>query len=96
MTNHRGTPRAFAPAEPVLTLLSGARTDACIRDRDTLKMERARVPDVLELITGKFRPHSVEYYGWRVQDRQTPLERNLERLALLARRDRRPRRQPNA
>lgn len=42
---------------------------ACLWDYDTLKQERARFPDTLELITGKFLRHSPEFYEWRIQDR---------------------------
>lgn len=54
---------AFA-ASPVL---------ACLWDYDTIKMERERFPEVLEMITGKFLRHSPELYQWRVEDRQQKL-----------------------
>jgi tetratricopeptide (TPR) repeat protein len=43
-------------------------------DYDTLKQERARFPDTLELITGKFLRHSPEFYEWRIKDRQQKLK----------------------
>ena len=46
-----------------------AIASACIWDYDTLKQERARFPDALEIITGKFLRHSKEFYEWRIQDR---------------------------
>ena len=42
---------------------------ACLWDYDTLAMERARMPNALEAITGKFLRHSKAYYQWRVDDR---------------------------
>ena len=39
---------------------------ACIWDRDTLAMERARFPEVNELIAGYFARHSPVYYQWRL------------------------------
>src|SRR6476620_5441917 len=42
---------------------------ACLWDYDTLKQERARFPDALEIITGKFLRHSKEFYERRIQDR---------------------------
>ena len=47
---------------------------ACLWDSDTLEMERSRFPSVLELITGKFRRHSKEFYEWRIKDRLARLE----------------------
>jgi tetratricopeptide (TPR) repeat protein len=54
---------------------------ACIWDRDTLAMERARFPGVNELIVGYFPRHSQAYYQWRLEqvlstpvDRRTPAD----------------------
>lgn len=47
---------------------------ACLWDYDTLAMERSRFPSTLELITGKFRRHSVEFYRWRIDDRLSKLK----------------------
>src|SRR5439155_14098368 len=47
---------------------------ACRWDYDTIKMERARFPSTLELITGKFLRHSTEFYEWRIRDRLKKLE----------------------
>jgi len=41
----------------------------CMWDSDTLLQERSRFPDTLELITGKFLRHSVDFYQWRIRDR---------------------------
>ncbi|MEO0474341.1 MAG: hypothetical protein AAF085_00020 [Planctomycetota bacterium] len=49
-----------------LLALSGP-AHACIWDRDTLAMERARFPEVNELIVGYFPRHSPAYYEWRKQ-----------------------------
>jgi tetratricopeptide (TPR) repeat protein len=40
---------------------------ACIWDRDTLAMERAKFPEVNELIVGYFPRHSAAYYQWRME-----------------------------
>jgi tetratricopeptide (TPR) repeat protein len=56
---------------------------ACLWDSDTLRMERQRFPQVLELITGKFLRHSPEYYQWRIQDRLKKLQADPNNLALL-------------
>src|SRR5262245_36362225 len=53
---------------------------ACLWDYDTLKQERARFPDTLELITGKFLRHSREFYEWRIQDRLKKLESEPNQL----------------
>ncbi len=50
-----------------------APASACLWDRDTLKMERQRFPDTLELITGKFPRHSKQFYEWRIEDRKRRL-----------------------
>ncbi len=56
---------------------------ACMWDSDTLKQERARFPDALELITGKFLRHSVEFYRWRIADREGKLLKTPDDPALL-------------
>ncbi len=57
----------------VLTLMTVIPLYACLWDHDTLKMEQSRFPDTLELITGKFKRHSQEFYKWRIKDRKTKL-----------------------
>lgn len=47
-----------------LLFVSGS-AQACLWDRDTLAMERARFPEVNELIVGYFPRHSPAYYEWR-------------------------------
>ncbi len=42
----------------------------CMWDYDTLLQERARFPETLELITGKFPRHSDAFYRWRIDDRE--------------------------
>lgn len=42
---------------------------ACLWDQDTLRMERSRFPETLELITGRFLRHSKSFYEWRIQNR---------------------------
>ena len=55
---------------------------ACMWDYDTLKMERSRFPDTLELITGKFLRHSPEFYQWRIKDREQRLKDHPSELGL--------------
>ena len=55
---------------------------ACLWDYDTLREERARFPDVLELITGKFIRHSQAFYEWRIADRKQRIEQNPEDVSL--------------
>ncbi|MBX3414723.1 MAG: hypothetical protein KF708_18690 [Pirellulales bacterium] len=66
----------------LLTMLPGV-TVACLWDYDTLKMERSRFPNALELITGKFLRHSPEFYQWRIDDRLIRLESDPTNPALL-------------
>jgi tetratricopeptide (TPR) repeat protein len=54
---------------------------ACMWDYDTLRQERSRFPDTLELITGKFLRHSPEFYEWRIKDRLRKLETDPSNLA---------------
>ena len=49
----------------LVLLMSASAAHACIWDRDTLAMERARFPEVNELIVGYFPRHSPAYYEWR-------------------------------
>src|SRR5262245_57210074 len=58
----------------VAVVLVPAAAVACLWDYDTIKMERARFPTTLELITGKFLRHSTEFYEWRIRDRLKKLE----------------------
>jgi tetratricopeptide (TPR) repeat protein len=55
---------------------------ACMWDYDTLKTERSRFPDTLELITGKFLRHSPEFYQWRIKDREQRLKDHPSELGL--------------
>jgi tetratricopeptide (TPR) repeat protein len=64
------------------TLLLPSVSLACLWDYDTLKQERARFPDALELITGKFLRHSPEFYQWRIQDRLKKLKTDPKNPAL--------------
>jgi tetratricopeptide (TPR) repeat protein len=50
----------------VIGLLSIAPASlACLWDTDTIVMEKARFPEVADLIAGKFPRHSREFYEWR-------------------------------
>ena len=75
------------PAPSLLALLAVALLPAgalaCNWDYDTLKMERARFPGTLELVTGKFLRHSPEFYRWRIDNRLKRLEADPANLALL-------------
>ena len=53
------------PAILLCLLFLVTPAQACIWDRDTLAMERARFPEVNELIVGYFPRHSSAYYQWR-------------------------------
>ena len=64
-------------------LLIPSVTVACSWDYDTIKMERQRFPETLELITGKFLRHTPEFYEWRIQNRLDRLERDPTNAALL-------------
>lgn len=66
-----------------LLLLLPAAAVACLWDYDTIRMERSRFPDTLELITGKFLRHSPEFYQWRITDRLQRLESDPTNAALL-------------
>ena len=57
----------------VLTIAFAGSAVACLWDSETLRQERARFPEILELITGKFPRHSEAYYRWRIQDREQRL-----------------------
>jgi len=64
----------------ILCLLPSA-SSACLWDYDTLKQERSRFPDTLEIITGKFLRHSPEFYEWRIKDRLEKLKRDPKNAA---------------
>lgn len=46
-------------------LLAGGTAQACLWDMDTIAMEKARFPEVADLISGNFPRHSKEFYQWR-------------------------------
>jgi len=52
----------------MVVLLSGfAESRACIWDSDTLAMEQARFPGMLDVMGGNFPRHSSEFYTWRIE-----------------------------
>ena len=55
---------------------------ACLWDYDTLKMELSSFPTAVDLITGKFRRHSDDYYRWRIEDRTKRLPADLTGLTV--------------
>lgn len=65
-----------------LLLTAVPLTLACLWDYDTLAQERARFPETLELITGRFPRHSRAFYQWRVKDRLARLEKEPQNAAL--------------
>lgn len=75
--------RSHALTAAVLILLVPTVAVACLWDYDTIKMERSRFPETLELITGKFLRHSPEFYEWRVENRQRRLQAEPSNVALL-------------
>ncbi len=77
------SPRYTVPVAFLAGLLVPSAAVACLWDYDTIKMERARFPGTLELITGKFLRHSPEFYRWRIQDRLKRLEYDPADAALL-------------
>ena len=52
----------------------------CIWDSDTIEMETARFPEVIELLSGNFLYHSSEFYRWRVADRLAILAEDPDNL----------------
>ncbi|MFK7820030.1 MAG: hypothetical protein AB8G99_15005 [Planctomycetaceae bacterium] len=69
-------------AATCLILSSATLTTACLWDYDTLREERARFPNALELITGKFIRHSKEFYQWRIEDRTKRIAQQPDNVAL--------------
>ena len=76
-------PRLVVTVSVLLASLIPSVAVACLWDYDTIKMERARFPDTLELITGKFLRHSPEFYQWRIADRLKRLEADPSNPSLL-------------
>ncbi|MCE9520079.1 MAG: hypothetical protein K8R87_11080 [Verrucomicrobia bacterium] len=58
-------PQTLLPLVAAVVLFSPALV-ACIWDSDTLAAERARFPEIAELITGSFARHSKEFHAWRL------------------------------
>ena len=56
---------------------------ACYWDKDTLASEKRKFPGVLELLTGRFKRHSPEFYQWRITDRERRLEETPDQLPLM-------------
>lgn len=71
----------FTPAAvAIFAALLPTMAVACLWDYDTLRQERSRFPEVLELITGKFLRHSPEFYEWRIRDRLEKLKADPDNL----------------
>lgn len=75
--------RRFSTLTAGLILLVPTMAFACLWDYDTLKTERARFPETLELIVGKFPRHTTDFYRWRIQDRLERLKQDPDNLLLL-------------
>ena len=55
---------------------------ACLWDRDTLVMEKARFPEAADVIAGKFPRHSREFYAWRRTKSEAAVAQTPDALAL--------------
>jgi tetratricopeptide (TPR) repeat protein len=55
---------------------------ACIWDRDTIAMEKARFPEAADILVGKFPRHSPDFYQWRKQRTEALLEKEPNNAAL--------------
>ena len=56
---------------------------ACYWDKDTLASEKRKFPGVLEMITGRFKRHSLALYQWRISDRRQRLQETPDQLPLM-------------
>lgn len=65
-----------------ITICLISSVHACIWDRDTLAMERARFPEASEIIVGNFPRHSREFYEWRKAQCETVLAKDPNQPAL--------------
>jgi tetratricopeptide (TPR) repeat protein len=54
----------------------------CLWDTDTLIAERARFPEVTDIMTGNFPRHSRGFYEWRVKTCKAALEKDKTQTAL--------------
>ncbi|MES2921712.1 MAG: tetratricopeptide repeat protein [Verrucomicrobiota bacterium] len=63
-------------------LLLLPRASACLWDGDTIAMENARFPKVIEIITGNFPRHSREFHQWRVAETRKQLETDPKAMPL--------------
>src|ERR671912_348921 len=82
VSRHRVLPVRRLLSLALLTLIPTA-SHACLWDYDPLKQERARFPDALEIITGKFLRHSPEFYEWRIRDRLKKLDSDPRKVGYL-------------
>lgn len=55
---------------------------ACIWDQDTIAMENARFPEVIDIISGNFPRHSREFHEWRIMQTKALLEKTPDSLVL--------------
>lgn len=82
MADKGGFPMRVSRGLLALALLSvPAAALACLWDSETLKQERSRCPNALELITGKFLRHSPMFYEWRIKDRQKKLKNDPKNVS---------------
>jgi hypothetical protein len=77
------TPR-FGRRLALMAVLLGGFTGsrACIWDSDTLAMEQARFPGILDVMGGNFPRHSPEFYVWRIEHSRALLAKNPRNPAL--------------
>lgn len=66
----------------VASLLATHPATACIWDHDTIAMENARFPEVIDIISGNFPRHSREFHEWRITRTKARLEKTPDGLAL--------------
>jgi hypothetical protein len=66
----------------VLVLLCPLVIEACLWDGDTIAMEKARFPEVLDVITGNFPRHSREFHEWRVSKATDLLKADPQAMAV--------------
>src|SRR5690349_9469040 len=58
----------------VAGLLIHQAMPACLWDSDTVEAERARFPEMAEVITGNFARHSKEFHAWRAERARKRIE----------------------
>jgi tetratricopeptide (TPR) repeat protein len=57
----------------VVLILGTGSCPACLWDSETMTVEKARFPEALQIMTGNFPRHSMEFYRWRAANCQQAL-----------------------